>query len=589
MSARSIDGLRAQVTEAGGRFGLLAEGFDQAARIHSEYVDEVDAIRVAARRVSAGCAEAIGQAQQWCHLTVEQAPQAFPYAASFLVAPPVFALPVEAQYAGHRWAGAAGAVEDFRNQWNALTVRRVEADMLTARRLEQIEVVRAIDSAVPSVSLGQASGVQASVWAGDAAAITAAGLVALGSAAAVRQVWDTLSPAQKDALVRSTPRVIGNLDGIPLGYRAKANETNIRAEISRLQARLAEIDAELDYPPGSYAMAGSSPHADLTGERHDLLAAIAGYETYLAVPEGVERFWFDADGMPQVADRVHVVAFDPDGPSIATYHGVFDDAGDIPDWVGNVAVHVPGTGTLMERFHGTDERAYNLYWEANQDKRGAEPTAVIAWADGAFPQKAQAASDKYTVDMAPRLRDFTAAIDTHPETSTLTVTGHSYGSAVVGKAEQAGLRADRVLYVAPAGMGSGVEDLGDYPHTRQAPHYTLMARNDGVVGLIQGADAGSLGHGASPLTAKGVTRLETGWLDAEDPTSGTVESLGPFKAHSGVYEKGSTAFNNIVEVITGGEATTYAPDDELPAPQGGRRRQPGIHAGDYEPEYTSIQ
>jgi hypothetical protein len=187
---------------------------------------------------------------------------------------------------------------------------------------------------------------------------------------------------------------------------------------------------------------------------------------------------------------------------------------------------------------------------------------VFAWAGGRFPQGLEAVYDGLSRDLGPRLRDFAAAVDRHPATSTLTITGHSYGAAVVGIAESVGLRADRVLYVAGAGIGNDNTEVADFPHTGDVPHYALMARNDAIVGYIQGFDQGSVGHGASPLRDPDVVRLETGFLNAANPVSGEdVESLGAFSSHSGVYSVGSTSFENIVQTVVGGRVETFAPDE----------------------------
>lgn len=207
---------------------------------------------------------------------------------------------------------------------------------------------------------------------------------------------------------------------------------------------------------------------------------------------------------------------------------------------------------------------------------------MIAWAGGQFPQFLDAAEARYSQELAPRLRDFVAAVDTHPEASTLTVTGHSYGGAVVGEAEQSGLAADRVLYVAGAGIGNGNQTVTDFPNTGDVPHYSMMARHDLIVGHIQGFEAGPLGHGTSPLTDPAVTRLETGFFTAGDTSSGTIESTGAGESHSTVYQRGSTSFNNVVGVITGTQVELFSPDRTQGTRYGGVQWVEGLQHPDYE-------
>jgi hypothetical protein len=263
--------------------------------------------------------------------------------------------------------------------------------------------------------------------------------------------------------------------------------------------------------------------------------------------------------------------------------------GDIPSWVRSVAISVPGTGSNMTNFG--DGRAADLYQAAGPS------SAIFQWAGGEFPQSIpQAMDSSYSHDLAPRLRDFAAGIPV-PSGATLTVLGHSYGGATVGLAEQAGLRADRVMYVAAAGMGDGVAGVGDFPHTSTVPHYAMMSRNDLVVGLIQGreGDLHAL-HGQSTLTADGVTRLETGVIDRSDLDSTDIEDYNvpgngtpsAIDSHSSLYTPGSTAFENMVSVITGGQAELYAENDVIVA--GGRPITiDGIDRDDYEPVYTEVR
>jgi hypothetical protein len=97
-----------------------------------------------------------------------------------------------------------------------------------------------------------------------------------------------------------------------------------------------------------------------------------------------------------------------------------------------------------------------------------------------------------------------------------------------------------------------------------------MARNDAIVGYVQGADVGLIGHGASPLRDPDVVRIETGFIDADRPITGQdIESLGGTAAHSGVYTEGSTAFNNIVQTLVGGRVETFAESISTPLPVDG--------------------
>jgi hypothetical protein len=142
-----------------------------------------------------------------------------------------------------------------------------------------------------------------------------------------------------------------------------------------------------------------------------------------------------------------------------------------------------------------------------------------------------------------------------------------------------------------AGIGNDKTVVANFPYTGNVPHYALMARNDGVVGLIQGADVGSIGHGASPLHDPDVVRMETGYIDADRPITGQdIESLGGAAAHSGVYNEWSTAFKNIVQTLVVGRVETFAEDIVVRAPiRYGTRVVDGIDHPDYIARYVDVK
>lgn len=161
----------------------------------------------------------------------------------------------------------------------------------------------------------------------------------------------------------------------------------------------------------------------------------------------------------------------------------------------------------------------------------------------------------------------------------------------MGLAEKAGMHADRILYVSAAGMGRGVAGVEDFPNTANVPHYSMMTRNDKVIGLIQGDNGNWWAiHGQSPLSAHSVTRLETGFVDASDHSRGDMESTGMIESHSKVFARGSTSFDNMVAVITGGTAETYAPSEIMNTySEAGPVVIDGIDSADYRPHYIEVK
>jgi pimeloyl-ACP methyl ester carboxylesterase len=148
--------------------------------------------------------------------------------------------------------------------------------------------------------------------------------------------------------------------------------------------------------------------------------------------------------------------------------------------------------------------------------------------------------------MAPRLAAFSEDVE-RTVTATgrdipVTYIGHSYGGSILGTAEELGLTADRVMYVAAAGSGVGVDDPGDW-HNRnpEVNRFSMTAPGDWIE-AVQGLPISP--HGADPDSMPGVVRLHTGRrLD------GSLMA-GP-AAHSAVINEPSDAWHNILAVITG--------------------------------------
>lgn len=583
VTAVSVDALRPRITVVAGRFTDVADAADEAAGVLDEYADGLADLQ---RRAASALEEA---ESDYAAIQTRRA-VALNAASEFVVGWALDwddVLPswlyLDDQVHLDRWRGAIDDYRASRGAYNALREERDELDRDTAARLSAIPLIAEISHG-GVVSAGGFVAATA-LWAGDTDAVTAEQIAALADPALVRQVWDSLDQAQQDALIAGSHEIIGNLDGIPIGDRVEANRLNIQDEIAAREAEIERLEALRDAAVDrSYYSQGAveKEYDDLIAEQQRL---IDSYQDLLTQKIQV----VDETGAVRTETGARVVVFDPSQQAIATYHGPLDPVtGDIPSWVTSVAISVPGTGSNMTDFG--DDRAADLQAAAGPS------TAVFQWAGGAFPQSIpEAMSTSYSHDLAPRLRDFAAGVVV-PGGATLTVLGHSYGGAAVGLAEAAGLRADRVLYVAAAGMGDGVSGVEDFPDTSEVPHYAMMSRNDLVVGLIQGreGDLHAL-HGQSALTADGVTRLETGVIDASRADSDDIEDYNVpgngtpsgIDSHSSLYTPGSTAFENMVAVITGGQAEVYAENEMIIA--GG---QPividGIDRDDYAPVYTEV-
>ncbi|HEX5405655.1 MAG TPA: alpha/beta hydrolase [Pseudonocardiaceae bacterium] len=256
-----------------------------------------------------------------------------------------------------------------------------------------------------------------------------------------------------------------------------------------------------------------------------------------------------------LANNRQIIDFDPSGTG-----RIAELVGTIGPNTTNVGVLVPGTYTNMADF--------NTYAKDAASFVQADPSghlAMVAWADGTFPQSLvpAAADPSYSQAIAPDLASFSHQLRDQINTQVgpgndvqVTYAGHSYGGAVVGLAEQDGLDANRTLYVESAGMGHNVwspSDLHDMqPDVRR---YAMTAPGD-PISAIQGVQVFGLGHGADPNTFPGVTDLATGNYPNGRPITGLA-------AHNGVFTPQSGAWQNMYGVFTGGPVTPAPPK---PAP-----------------------
>ena len=306
-----------------------------------------------------------------------------------------------------------------------------------------------------------------------------------------------MTPEQRDRLVADFPRQVGNTDGVPWEMRIAANRTNIA------QAALDEPDP---YRAAFYRT--------LLGEVDD--------------PAGGGR-----------VDR-QIVAFDPARASLVELNGDLTSAR-------SVAVLVPGMNTTIEGSAANTATARRFVAGSGGH------VAVLTYLGGPFPRGnlvsgvVDAANPRYALDMAPRLVAFSEDVDRTVDAEgaapiPVTYIGHSYGGSILGTAEAMGLTADQTVYVAAAGAGVGVDDVGEW-HNRNpgVVRYSITAPGD-LIQAVQGIPRGP--HGADPDEMAGVIHLATGYYDDGRLMAG-------FDAHSDVLNSPSDSWRNILAVITG--------------------------------------
>ena len=401
--------------------------------------------------------------------------------------------------------------------------------------------------------------------------VTAFALARVEDPKKIRELWERLTEVQRDLLIADAPLLIGNLEGVPIRDRHAANviaARTYRAELEQ-QIRAFMFARQQEGWGGMHAR----KLAELRGEVRSIDAMLGDRNGRHrrergagGRPFGVYEV-YAGNGIPGDQNGLVLVSFDPVRDSYVTFHGALDpESGDVAGWIEHIGVLVPGTNSRLADFVSDLGRGQDLYqasgarsgyftWHGAPMPRFEPPERVMDPALRGFADEA-----------APRLASFVNSLML-PRTTSVVPVAHSYGAVVLGGAEYLGLRADRVVYVAPAGLGHNVSGIAEFPRTRNAPHFVLQARNDLVVGWNQGRVA----HGpTNPLEAEGVVRLETGHLKHRDPSSGTIESPGKFETHTTPFTRGSTSMRNIAGVVSGKPVSLFHENDKERAVRGGR-------------------
>ncbi|PWD51237.1 hypothetical protein C8046_11810 [Serinibacter arcticus] len=351
----------------------------------------------------------------------------------------------------------------------------------------------------------------------------------------VHDFFADLDPESAALLATLYPSLVGSTDGAPFDARELANRVKVIDALADERELLEGMEDRHEHHQGDWDLFGRN-NDDLEGPLADTRDRIALYESILN-------------------DDRTILFFEPathDSDFNRTYDGgIAELHGEITADTQNVGTLVPGTGSHLGNYDGNASRSESFH-NAAPDR-----LAMITWMGGDLPDSLlDAKGDEWSRDLGPKLAGFSDAVRLEIESSgssaSTTYAGHSYGGAVVGRAEAAGLDADRVLHIASAGMGNDIGGPSDYPDSQNDVHrYSMTAPGDPIENF-QGLDAGSWGHGADPDTFPGTERLHTG--NDAGPDGAPLQGSS---AHSDVFNHESDSWNQMLEVFVGGEVETY--------------------------------
>lgn len=379
------------------------------------------------------------------------------------------------------------------------------------------------------------------------------------------QVWNSLTPAQKDREYQRNP-MVGNHNGMPAVDRDHYNRLNLADELGRAQAAAAQADALRAQHP-DWAAGKNIPHPNEPGAIFDdRLAYEAWQRQYDSARDGA-KYLPDLQAVDKTVkaspDRKLMLLDTKTGKQARAAVAVGD-----PDTATHVSVTTPGLNTTVHgAIGGMVSEATNARTEALR-QLGLTPghehdtVSAIAWIGYDPPQvpgfddigKSLTGGWDVSHDAVARagahdLAGFYDGIQAahHGGPADLTAIGHSYGSLTTGLAlqEPGDHGVSRALFYGSPGIeASTPQQLHLQPghvFTMETPDDPIQWTYDGPAiahdvapflpppfrdlaeSVLGAADASGAGHfGPNPATNPNFTHLATGAATVPDGHGGTL-------------------------------------------------------------------
>ena len=358
--------------------------------------------------------------------------------------------------------------------------------------------------------------------------------------------WKLLSDSEREALINRDPEKYGNLDGIDMASRAKANELALNgyfdAAGNRIPGLLEKAQKEYDEAKAAYEKGRDS----FWGSQY---SDDEGYERLLNAKNKLDDLKAVKKALKGKDVSLISLEYGEPGKNVLAALAI----GDV-DNAEYVATLVPGMTTNCR-----DSTALNLSYASNlRDaavKAGADQrnVATIAWlgydAPPALPDPSVASTAQAEAG-AVSLRNFMTGIHSWRAERGLDVyqTGitHSYGSTTGGIAMRS-IGKDVVDGFAYTGSpGAGVASVGTLGVDKDHVWVSAVPHHDAVQGI--GTDGN---FGLDPKTLKGIGHLSG---DASGAKDYSTYSLNPVANHSSYFVapepgKENHALNDLGKVI----------------------------------------
>jgi hypothetical protein len=332
--------------------------------------------------------------------------------------------------------------------------------------------------------------------------------------------WAAKDRKRQRALIRTSPQLIGNLDGVDYASRDAANRRQLHAEIRTEQAAITARPGDAD-------------------ARHRLTALTAIRAALHPKPRA-------GAGAEPRRSLVSLSHRDPPLAAIAV--------GDL-DTARQVTFTVPGMGTYTDDMQLWTETAQNVF-DAQASVGAPAAHAVVAWIGYRTPPPGvDATLGDYAERGAPLLASELAglrAARAGGDLSAVSVIAHSYGSTMAADALAArDLGVYSFVMLGSAGVEDGIDDARDL-HTRHVYAGEAVDDDEAEWGRLSRQDPRAPGFGATVISVDGdpargllpVTThapvLHSPWNDDPDSRAWSTirdkaERAAEFRAHEKTY------------------------------------------------------
>jgi hypothetical protein len=365
-------------------------------------------------------------------------------------------------------------------------------------------------------------------------------LAAPPEATVVSAWWTMLDSGQRASLTAATPRLVGNLDGVPLAQRSRANETYLRESLAEANRALdgilsGEERGRLTSEVAMLTQVAEALHASADGPKRSLVLLDTAGSGRAAI----------ALGNPDTADYIGYLIPGMNyqvQPQIVNWTTVADDL--YREQAAVLAEHADATAPTAATASVRSELA-----SASAAPAESEPTiATIAWIGYEAP-------DLFSVGGLDRAEAGAEFLETSwagvratrgGDQPFVSVFAHSYGSTVALLAlAQGSVEVDALVVV--GSPGSAIQSATKLKVTDENVFVGKADWDPAVNSAFFGSDPGAESYGASVLGVQGGTDALTG--------AALAGSVG----HNDYFTPGSESLHNMA--LIGTDNADLATDD----------------------------